>query len=284
MTLHFDRLFEGRPTWVVIIAALITLTIFGLLEFYSGYKLSLFIFFALPVVLVTWYSSRKLGYLFCLLATLTWLLAVRMSGNAYNHGWIFYWNGGIRLAFFLIVARGVSDVKILMRHQTRLAHVDGLTGCLNAYAFHEKCDTLLRLSYRLKQPISLGFIDLDNFKTINDTKGHSEGNRVLKAVAESMMKSVRSTDFVARMGGDEFAILLPNTDTEKAKVVFSHLRNQLDADVQCDWENSLGYSIGVVTIFNRLISTDEALKLADTLMYQVKKGGKNRVRFEVTET
>ncbi len=283
MNPYLDKVFEGRPIWVTWTAALATLIAFGIAEVFSGHDVSLFIFFAIPVMLVAWYSGRNMGYLFSLLATLTWAAAIRMSSKGYRHEWIFYWNGLVRLAFFMLVAKLASDMSVLLKQQTRLAHVDGLTGCLNSYAFQEKCDTLIPLSYRLKQPISLGYIDLDNFKPINDRKGHSEGNRVLRGVAESMMKSVRSTDFVARMGGDEFAILLPNTDAEKARVVFSHLKRQLRDEVKCDADIGLGYSIGVVTLRNRLISTNDALKLADALMYRVKKSGKNDIMFETVD-
>lgn len=279
MNRYLDLLFSGRPTWFVVFAGFAMIALIGEIDYLSGYEVSFFIFYALPVMLVAWYCGTFLGYGLGVIAILTWICVDQASGHTYSHEWILFWNSAVRLIFFLLAAYLMADIRLRLMRESMLAHVDGLTGCLNAYTFNEKCDTLLPLSYRFRQPITLGFIDLDDFKHVNDTLGHSEGNRVLKAVAETMRGYIRKTDIVGRMGGDEFAILLPNTDLDNARIVFDDLRNRLLEDVRNNgW--TTGFSIGVVVFFDHAISTDKAIGMADALMYRVKKGGKNNVIYE----
>lgn len=282
MRKYFDLLFADKPAWVTFAVGLALLAFIGMIDYLAGYEVSYFVFFAIPVALVGWYAGRKQGYIFCLLATLVWGYVNLVHGRVYGQHWVFYWNGTVRFVFFLLVAYWVSDVKSLLAQQSRLARLDSLTGCLNNFAFSEKCDTLFPLSHRFSQPISLGFIDVDDFKLINDTQGHSEGDHVLRTVGDAMRKSVRSTDIVGRLGGDEFAILLPNTSIEQARLVFDNLRRQLVEAARFEGK-PVGFSMGVITFHDRSITPDQAVGMADELMYRVKKSGKNNVIYEEAE-
>ncbi len=275
-----DTLLAGKPAWFINLAGLLLLVLIGIVDYLTGYEISTFIFFAIPIALVSWYGGNKCGYTSALLSILIWAYVDKINGHLYTAAFIFYWNGAVRLAFFLLVAYWMSLLNFQLIKLNQLASVDALTGCLNKFAFHQKCDNLLLLSQRFKQPISLGFIDLDNFKQVNDTKGHSTGDFVLGTIANTMMKSVRHTDIVARLGGDEFAILLPNTDIDSAKTVFENLRSQLANEVrQHQWP--IGFSIGVVTFHTPSLNTDRAIGIADALMYRVKKNGKNSIAYEI---
>jgi diguanylate cyclase (GGDEF)-like protein len=101
----------------------------------------------------------------------------------------------------------------------RASHRDGLTGCLTYPALVQQLDDELRRSARTQQPLSCLFIDLDSFKRVNDSDGHLAGNRVLKTVAAAVRGRIRSTDTLARFGGDEFVVLLPDTSTLRAELV-----------------------------------------------------------------
>jgi diguanylate cyclase (GGDEF)-like protein len=102
-----------------------------------------------------------------------------------------------------------------------MAEHDGLTGMLNARAFYNRCTALFELAARYSRPISPGYLDLDDFKCINDTLGHSAGDAVLQEIARTLTARCRRSDIVARLGGDEFAILLPETDLAGARTVFA---------------------------------------------------------------
>jgi diguanylate cyclase (GGDEF)-like protein len=123
-------------------------------------------------------------------------------------------------------------------------------------------------------------VDLDNFKAVNDHFGHSAGDFCLRLVADTIRSCTRITDFTSRIGGDEFALLMPETASEQAHVVMNRLREKLLEEMrQNGWPTT--FSIGVVTYLAAPDAVETLLKMADDLMYSVKNGGKNDIRYEV---
>ena len=121
------------------------------------------------------------------------------------------------------------------------------------------------------------YIDLDNFKQVNDSQGHTAGDDLLRAVAQLMKSALRKTDVAARIGGDEFALLLTETGEDEALLALSHLRSKLHAAMSAaNWP--VTFSVGAVAFITPPASADQAIKLADTAMYEVKQGGKNNLR------
>ena len=104
-----------------------------------------------------------------------------------------------------------------------LARTDFLTGASNARAFYDQAQMEMSRLQRSGQPLSIAYIDLDNFKKVNDTRGHNEGDRVLKTVVETLKQTLRGGDFIARLGGDEFAVLLPSTNDEQSRALMKRL-------------------------------------------------------------
>ena len=130
----------------------------------------------------------------------------------------------------------------------------------------------------IKHPFTLAYIDLDNFKTVNDQLGHATGDQVLRTVVSSVKKNIRRTDIVARLGGDEFALLLPETNQESARVVLSKIQDGLLEEMRKNnWP--VTFSIGVLTCRVAPPSTDALVSMADELMYSVKHDGKNGVKY-----
>jgi diguanylate cyclase (GGDEF)-like protein len=123
-------------------------------------------------------------------------------------------------------------------------------------------------------------VDLDDFKAVNDHFGHTAGDFCLRLVADTIHSCTRVTDFTSRIGGDEFALLMPETSSDQARVVVNRLLEKLlEAMRQNGWPTT--FSIGVVTYLAAPESAGALLKMADDLMYSVKNAGKNDIRYEL---
>lgn len=160
--------------------------------------------------------------------------------------------------------------------EKKLSRLDPLTGLANRRAFYERAEIERKRCIRHKRPLGLAYIDLDNFKQVNDQSGHEVGDQVLVCVAATMQNNLRTEDLVTRLGGDEFALLLPETDGAKASFVIHKLHGLLmSAMLEKGWP--ITFSIGLVTFEEPAESIDQMVHRADELMYTVKHGGKNRI-------
>lgn len=157
----------------------------------------------------------------------------------------------------------------------QLATKDPLTGCLNRRAFFERLQTEFLLSQRHNHDLSCIMLDIDHFKAINDRHGHSAGDEVLKALAETLRSTLRVTDAVCRYGGEEFCILLPSTDAEKAIVVADYARCQIAENKVQDIQVTA--SFGVSGLAAGMTDPKQMLDQADKALYQAKDRGRNRV-------
>jgi len=165
-------------------------------------------------------------------------------------------------------------------HEKELSRTDPLTGVANYRGFLEAAETGLERYKRTSGAFTIAYIDLDNFKWINDQWGHRAGDAVLSLVARTIRKSVRRTDCVARLGGDEFAVLLFDTGTEAAHRAVRHVFEQLSLSLrQIAWPTTS--SIGAIIFETCPPSIGFALRRADELMYHVKRAGKNNLSFRI---
>jgi diguanylate cyclase (GGDEF)-like protein len=169
-----------------------------------------------------------------------------------------------------------------LENERRLARTDNLTGALNRRAFIEQLEFAVGLASRDGQPFALVYIDLDDFKQVNDVHGHTEGDRVLRTVAQTCADSVRRTDVVARLGGDEFALLLRGADRAGAEGVIAKSRQTLAAAFRSQ-RAGVTCSIGGVIFEGAPRSVEAAIQAADALMYEVKKQGKDSVALRTIE-
>lgn len=167
-----------------------------------------------------------------------------------------------------------------------LAYSDQLTGLPNRHLFHERLEHAIKRSKNSVHYGGLIFLDLDNFKTLNDTKGHAQGDLLLIEVAQRLKDSVRTTDMVARLGGDEFVVILDalhddaETAAEQAGMIAEKICIALNRPYHLKtYTHHGGASIGVALFSHGEISGEELLKRADTAMYQAKRAGRNTVRF-----
>ena len=155
----------------------------------------------------------------------------------------------------------------------------------NRRRFTEALDECIANSKKTAAPISLIMMDIDHFKKINDTFGHATGDKVLKAVCQRMEANVRPQDVVGRLGGEEFAVLLPETDADIGQIVAERLRRALEiSPIHCD-QGAIRFtaSFGGVSVAPgaELPEADELLSVADKCLYSSKEGGRNRVTWGI---
>lgn len=168
----------------------------------------------------------------------------------------------------------IQENRNLRKQLFNLAIYDDLTGLYNFRFFTQAIEREISRSKRYGHPLTILLMDIDDFKKINDTYGHEKGNEVLKCLAETILESVRDSDYAARYGGEEFVLILPQTPPEEGFMVAERIRENISRH-QFDFGN-VTVSVGVAT--NHESSGREGLlKRADMAMYAAKKNGKNRV-------
>lgn len=178
----------------------------------------------------------------------------------------------------------VSMEDVTEQTQTKLAleyrtmH-DELTGLYNRYFFNQNLKQFVAMGERYKHPFSLISFDIDFFKSINDTFGHDIGDQVLKEIAQTVKSNVRNTDLVCRVGGEEFAILMPETALASAASIAEKLRQKVEEIVFESLDHPVTISLGVVELLDQE-DGDSLYKRADNAMYQAKEQGRNQVIFD----
>lgn len=262
------------PFWFAVSVFLLLLV--GTLDYITGTELSFSLFYLIPIAVSSWGLKGNYGVLAAFLSTILWLYIEVISTTDHHNIFIHLWNAIIRLGFFLLPALLLKSLE-----QERLhARTDFLTGAFNHRHFHEVLQGEVDRSTRYNLTFTVVFIDTDNFKAVNDTFGHTFGDETLKTIVEVMKTNLRKTDTIARVGGDEFIILLPETGEQAARSFIPNLCAKLKDEMLAK-KCPITFSVGVLTLTAPQISTDQILNTADKIMYLVKNGGKDNIRYEI---
>jgi diguanylate cyclase (GGDEF)-like protein len=257
--------------------------VLGIIDYLTGYEISFAIFYLIPVSMVAWSVGRRAGIAVALFSALTWLISNWAAGESHSNSFVPIWNMGTRLGFFLVVVFLLVELREMLEGEKGLARTDYLTGALNVRAFDEVARQEISRARRHERPFTVAYIDVDNFKTVNDSFGHSAGDALLRTTVKVIESDLRSNDVVARLGGDEFAILLPETAYGPAATVIRRIRNRLLEEAQKrQWP--VTFSIGVLTCIEPPGTVEDVIRRADALMYSVKNEGKNAIKHEVLES
>ncbi|HOY62478.1 MAG TPA: GGDEF domain-containing protein [bacterium] len=272
---------NGKHNPIAVIAGGFSLAVFiGATDFLTGPYLAFSIFYLIPVMLATWFAGRAAGFCLALFCAASWFIAEKLDPLQYPHFLIPYWNAFVRLGFFLVCSYLLALVKRALEKEKSISRTDALTGAENSRSFFETAEIEIEKMRRRGTPLSAVYIDVDNFKGVNDTLGHSAGDKLLSMVVHAVKQELRSIDTIARMGGDEFAILFPDTDHGGAEKATNRIKNKLDATMSANrWPVS--FSVGVITFSKPPFSVNEMIKEADSLMYEVKNNGKNAIKTKV---
>jgi len=219
-----------------------------------------------------------LGTIAGVASALALLIADQFAGNTFSHPVVYVWNTLIRFASFIILVYLLSSLKQSLDFEREMARSDHLTGAVNSRYFYDLLQMEMIRSLRYRHPFTVAYIDLDDFKLINDQFGHKIGDEALRMVVTHLNRQLRKSDVVARVGGDEFVVLLPETDQHAAQHMFARIQTCVLENVKTG-SLPINFSVGVITYEDIPDSVDEVITLADELMYSVKRDGKHAVKY-----
>lgn len=270
-----DTFLQRRSKLELIAIALILIAVPSYATQATGGTISFAIFYLAPVALLAWYMGTVEAILASIFSASAWLHADAVAKGGANLV-VRYWNAVVLFGFFLITALILARLKASYQQEQELSRVDFLTGVPNGRAFRQVAEMEKHRVRRYRHPLTLAYLDIDNFKIVNDRFGHQTGDVLLVWVARTIKRNLRVTDFVARVGGDEFAILLPETGAEAGQFVLYKLQRVLmDLVKQNAWP--VTFSIGAATFVAEPETLDEMIQSADELMYTAKRNGRNRI-------
>lgn len=200
-------------------------------------------------------------------------LTDKNNGESFDEGDI-----ALMELFRQLIGSSIGNVKLFEKSQ-KLAQTDGLTGMYNHRAFYESLEAETRRSQRYGGSISIIMADIDNLKPVNDNFGHRAGDMVIRQVSRRLNACIRQIDVAARYGGDEFAIILPNTPLDDALIVANRMVNMV-SETPVVWDHQkidLSISVGVGQ-FAATISPGDVTRATDEALYAAKQAGKNQVK------
>jgi len=245
-------------------------------DYLTGTEIRITPLYFLPLMLAAWRFGRTTALAMALLVTVSWAVTLFLGGRVYSQTWIWPVNLIAQAGVFLVVALLVSGLRDALQRERDYARTDPLTGLPNRRSFYERVGSVLAVCHRNSQPATLAYVDLDNFKQVNDSLGHHKGDVLLKKVADVMNETLRSSDVAARIGGDEFVVLLPETGEVEAAAALEKVRSRLERAEDLV-ANDVTVSIGAVTYLLAPSDVTRMIKAADKVMYRVKAAHKNNV-------
>jgi diguanylate cyclase (GGDEF)-like protein len=278
------------PVAIMLAATIPGTALIGWLDFESG-PVAMSLLYFVPIVIAAWMSRTSAAIATSFAAGGAWMTS-ELVLMQHQHS-IILWNGLTRLTTFLILAVVIGalrrdrdelnamNVRLAgaLELEARVARTDPLTGLPNSRSFREALDRELARSRREGGAIGIGYVDLDNFKRVNDTLGHQAGDDALRRVGDALRRSVRSEDLAARLGGDEFAILGVNPTRDGLASIGERVLSEVRLIAEDFPGSGFGCTIGFVLFMRAPEDAIAAVREADELMYEVKSGSKGR--FEV---
>jgi diguanylate cyclase (GGDEF)-like protein len=270
------------PRSIVFAVGVVLVVAVGVLDYQTGWDFSIYALYLAPIALVGWLVGRWSAFAIAALSGVSWSIADRMAGHEYATPIDRWWNVAMQLLVFATVAATVSALRDRLEAEKEAARTDELTRLPNRRAFVEAVAAEADRIRRYGGAVTVACLDLDGFKAVNDRDGHAAGDRLLARVATEMRSGLRSTDLVARVGGDEFYLLFPETWSPEADALLSRVWAGLQRFMrEAGW--TVTSSIGAATFEGAAesLTVEEMMKLTDRLMYAAKKSGGDRIEKRV---
>ena len=258
----------------------------GWLDYLTGPDVGFSLFYLVPIVAAGWFLGVLPAALVSVMAAAAWFYA-DLAWQEPAMAAISRWNGFTRLVIYVGIGWLVAlarkdrdrlsmlnlDLATALGRETHLARTDALTQLGNTRRFVERLDEELRKSRTLHVPLSLAYIDIDNFKKVNDAYGHNAGDELLRRIAFAIGNGIRAGDLAARVGGDEFALLLRGVTPEEAGSIAERIGASIRREGVSFPDAGVAASIGIVAFSSPPDSADAAMRAADQAMYAAKLSG-----------
>ena len=262
----------------------VTILVLGALEggvtVLFGYGFVTTVFYLVPVAFAAWVAGASTGVALAIVAGLVKVGVAVWLSHAAVRPWALAVDFVLELLVFLGAAVSFAMLRWHLERERQLSCTDPLTGIGNHRAFEDAVRREVVRGERTATPLSLVYIDLDRFKELNDSRGHPAGDSLLRVVGDALGSSVRAGDSAARVGGDEFAVLLPDTGPEACRQVVTRIQERLRNSARAAgfWNT---FSVGAVTFEGLPESASGAVAAADRAMYEAKRRGRDSVHYEV---
>jgi diguanylate cyclase (GGDEF)-like protein len=269
---------SGQPAAAVTLSlAAFAVVLTAFVDFATGVELRVFPLYFVPVLAVSLRLGRGPGLATAAACAGAWDLARRAAGPPTAHFAVDAANLFVMAVAFAVVALLGAAQRTWLERERALSRTDGLTGLLNGRGFYEAAAVELARSSRYRHPLTVAYVDLDDFKEVNDRFGHARGDAVLVAAARAMRRACRSTDLVGRLGGDEFVLLFPETGREAAEAALVKLRSRVEQAAHAAG-HAVTVSVGSASFATAPSDVEVLVHEADKAMYAAKSGGKAALR------
>ena len=250
-------------------------------DYWTGDEILLYVLHLLPVTLLAWGGGLYAGLAGSVISSGVVLVTYVAAAQEFRaiHVWqaiVSGFSSGAVAAAVAGLRRGHDRILSMLAAERRLAREDPLTALASARAFHERLALEVERMKRHAAPLSLLYLDLDDFKRVNDQRGHLAGDQLLTRVGRVLVAHTRRIDLCARLGGDEFAVLMPETGPVDARHVADRIRDAMLTSF-AEGGASVGMSAGLGTFEKPPIDAQAPIGMVDGLMYEAKHGGKNRI-------
>lgn len=271
---------RGSQRRVAFLSTIALLVVIASVDYATGVELRVYPLYVLPVALAAWRLSLAVAIAFGVIASLMWLGSNALAGLTFTHPGIWVANTLSHLITFETIVWLVNRLREKTLAESHLARTDALTGLPNLRAFAENARSEIARQKRNGGSLAVAYIDLDGFKSVNDRFGHSVGDELLAVVGAKLHAALRTTDTVARIGGDEFAVLLSGLDRGALRQLLERVRSKLLSEMESkSWP--VTFSIGAIVLAEPPPSAESLIESADRLMYEVKHSGKNALKVQV---
>jgi diguanylate cyclase (GGDEF)-like protein len=266
--------------WIVVLGSFVLVIVIAVADYYDDPNISLFVLYLIPVFLTAWYVGRIWGFCMLAISIASMIIHDAAISSSLGQPFVPYWTIGLNLAIAFVFIDIADALKKALEREKIFSRIDYLTGAANSRYFFEVAAVEMSRAQRYRRPFTLAYIDLDNFKIVNDNFGHKEGDRFLVEVVKTIKQFIRAGDLIARVGGDEFVILLPETGYDAAELVMNRIRKKFVVVMQYNkWPAT--FSAGMVTCVSYEAGISEIMKIADNLMYEAKENGKNMINHQL---
>jgi diguanylate cyclase (GGDEF)-like protein len=285
---------QGSRNALILLASLALIVVCAGLDYITGTEARSVMLYVLPIVLVAWTLPRAWVVLISLVSSLAWT-AVAFYTTTFSHPSIALWNEATALSIFLLIGLTLATVRRerdrlqeantrinqLLDNEAKIARTDLLTGLPNSREFLERLEPELARCARDGKPLAVMYVDLDNFKQVNDRHGHAAGDTVLRKIADALRGTLRASDIPARLGGDEFAVLLWQPEKDGAEKAGERVVSAIEQAASDYPDCKVSASVGIAWFATPPATPEETLKQADEAMYAAKGAGKSRVNLAV---